>query len=68
MGRACGRARRQKKHFFFEKKKQTTFSPALPSSCVTPRHCARRHTDKSFSVLFFKKEQLGFPRACHASS
>jgi hypothetical protein len=41
--------------FFFEKKNQKTFITLAPS----PRH-ARRQIDKSFLLLFFKKEDLPF--------
>jgi hypothetical protein len=45
------------KRFFFEKKKQKTF---IPSPSPSTRHvgATRNRTDKSFLVLFFKKEHL----------
>jgi hypothetical protein len=39
--------------FFFEKKKQKTFA-----HCPWPRAGPGTKTDKSFLVLFFKKEHL----------
>jgi hypothetical protein len=44
-----------RKHFFFEKKKQKTFI-YWPTFRVTPGRCDWPKTDKSFLVLFFKKE------------
>jgi hypothetical protein len=41
----------ERKYFFFEKKKQKTFA-----------HGPRVPTDKSFLVLFFKKELLPYLR------
>jgi hypothetical protein len=43
-----------RKHFFFEKKNQKTFTPL--GACRTL--VVRNPTDKSFLVLFFKKELL----------
>jgi hypothetical protein len=60
MCRACGRALWQKKNFFFEKKKQKTFVPALSSPGVNQRQLAHTQTEKSLSVLFFKKERLPY--------
>jgi hypothetical protein len=48
----------KKKNFFFEKKKQKTFAPALSSPDDYPVPLARSQTDKSFLVLFFKKEHF----------
>jgi len=45
------------KRFFFEKKKQKTFIP-LPSPSTRHVSATRNRTDKSFLVLFFKKEHL----------
>jgi hypothetical protein len=45
----------RRKHFFFEKKKQKTFA------CLDRGYASRLElTDKSFLVLFFKKELLLF--------
>jgi hypothetical protein len=44
--------------FFFEKKNQKTFPGA--SRAVAPA-VAQAPTDKSFLLLFFKKEALPFP-------
>jgi hypothetical protein len=50
---SCGRVKRRKQ-FFFEKKNQKTFGRlSRTSQQRTPR-------DKSFLVLFFKKERLSF--------
>jgi LPPG:FO 2-phospho-L-lactate transferase len=54
-----------RKNLFFEKKKQKTFAPALLPPGVHAGQLARNQTDKSFLVLFFKKEHsffLGFMR------
>jgi hypothetical protein len=50
--------RKKQQNLFCEKKKQKTFAPApaLPAADVRKR--ARGQTDKSFLVLFFKKEHL----------
>jgi hypothetical protein len=48
--------------FFFEKKKQKTFD----FWCVSRRQRAQR--DKSFLVLFFKKEHFYFPGHSPAST
>jgi hypothetical protein len=48
----------EKKDFFFEKKKQKTFVLAPSSPDVTLLQLARSQTDKSFLVLFFKKEHV----------
>jgi len=50
----------RKKAFFFEKKKQKTFAIAPSSPDVNLLQLARSQTDKSFLVLFFKKELLAF--------
>jgi len=50
--------RARKKDFFFEKKKQKAFAPAPSSRDENSVQLARRPTDKSFLVLFFKKEHL----------
>jgi hypothetical protein len=42
------------KQFFFEKKNQKTFAPGVRGGAP------RTETDKSFLVLFFKKELLPF--------
>jgi membrane-bound lytic murein transglycosylase A len=49
-----------KKVLFFEKKKQKTFAltPLIPNAIV--RKLARSQTEKSFLVLFFKKEHAFF--------
>jgi len=53
-----GIATKRRKVFFFEKKKQKTFA-LTPSSLGAPAlHLARSPTDKSFFLLFFKKEGL----------
>jgi hypothetical protein len=52
LGKASGRM------FFFEKKNQKTFPGA--SRAVAPA-VAQAPTDKSFLLLFFKKEALPFP-------
>jgi hypothetical protein len=49
--------------FFFEKKNQKTLAPALSSPGANLLQCARNQTDKSFLVLFFKKEHLAFSPA-----
>jgi hypothetical protein len=48
----------ERKAFFFEKKKQKTFALAPSSPDVLPLQLARNPTDKSFLILFFKKEHL----------
>jgi hypothetical protein len=47
-----------KKDFFFEKKKQKTCALALLLPAVNLIHLARSQKDKSFLVLFFKKNLL----------
>jgi hypothetical protein len=50
----------RKKVFFFEKKKQKIFAPAPSSPGARVIQLARNRTDKSFLVLFFKKEHTSF--------
>jgi len=50
----------RKRVFFFEKKKQKTFAPALASPGANVRRLTRTQADKSFLVLFFKKEHFFF--------
>jgi len=47
-----------RKVFFFEKRK--TYAFALPSPHVKLAQLARNQTDRSFLVLFFKKEHSSF--------
>jgi hypothetical protein len=49
---------KKKKVFFFEKKNQKTFAPALSLPGANLLQLARNQIDKSFLVLFFKKEHL----------
>jgi hypothetical protein len=44
--------------FFFEKKNQKTLASAPGSTGFPQRRLARVQTDKSFLVLFFKKEHF----------
>jgi hypothetical protein len=49
---------RKGRMFFFEKKNQKTF--ATLARCSNVRHSWRHPNEKSFLVLFFKKEQTSF--------
>jgi tRNA(His) 5'-end guanylyltransferase len=51
-----GRLREASKRFFFEKKNQKTFTTL---GLRSTRHLVAK-TDKSFLLLFFKKEALSF--------
>jgi hypothetical protein len=52
LGRGCGWRKGKSKVFFFEKKKQKTFV------ILEMTYRQRQQRDKSFLVLFFKKELL----------
>jgi len=52
-----GRKSEARKQFFFEKKKQKTFA-LCRAGRFTLLHALPPETDKSFLVLFFKKERL----------
>ncbi len=55
----------KKGFFFFEKKKQKTFANFV-QQWVQKGQSGAALTDKSFLVLFFKKELLAFAVAMHA--
>jgi hypothetical protein len=52
-----------RKYFFFEKKKQKTFA-RRPQLLVQTCERMLPETDKSFLVLFFKKELLPWRLTC----
>jgi hypothetical protein len=57
-GGAWSIGRVEEEVFFFEKRNQKTFAPALSPPGALWCLLARNQTDKSFLVLFFKKEHF----------